>query len=144
MAHELGGKRRRIREQMTSGVALSLFYGLEDQRLLLRAHAFQSRKAPVSCGRRELVDRPDVQRRVEQRHGLRPDPLQAQQVENGRRKLLEQLLMVAAGAGVDQLADLGREILADARELAKLASSSRTTASPHVPTCRPRNGMHGS
>ena len=42
----------------------------------------------------------------------------------------EQLLMIAAGAGVDQLADLGREILADARQLAELASSSRDTASP--------------
>jgi hypothetical protein len=46
--------------------------------------------------------------------------LQAQQVEDRRWKLLEQLLVVTTRPGFGQLADTGREVLADAGYRSKL------------------------
>ena len=55
----------------------------------------------------------DAELAIEPGHGLGSDPLQVQQVEHRRRELLEQLLVVADRAGVDELADLRGEVLAD-------------------------------
>ena len=68
----------------------------------------------------QFVDALDVQRGIEHRHGLRADALQAEQVENGRWKLLEQFLVIAAVACLGQLADASGEILADPRYRPKL------------------------
>ena len=94
VADELGGDGGRVGQQVAAGVLLPLLDRLQDQRFLLRAHSFELAQASVARGGGELLDRADVQRGVEQRHGLRPDALQAQQVEDGRRKLLQQLLVI--------------------------------------------------
>ena len=87
-----------------AGEALALLERLEDERLLLGAHALQRADAALARRALEIVERPDLQAAVEERDRLRADPLQAQQVQDGRRKLLQQILMIAAGAGVDELA----------------------------------------
>jgi hypothetical protein len=110
---ELRGGRCGIGQQMATGVALPLFERLQDERFLLRAHAFQFAQAAITCGRRKIVQRPDVQGGVQQGHGLRPDSLQAQDVQDRRRKLLQELLVIPAHAGVGKLPYLFRQILAD-------------------------------
>ena len=59
----------------------------------LRAHALQLAQPPARWPPAEIVERADAQLRVEQRHRLRSDALQAQQVEDRRRELLQQLLV---------------------------------------------------
>ena len=90
-----GGGVVRLGHQPPAGDALALLERLEDQRFLLRAHALERADAAVARGLLEVVERPDAEPVIEQRDGLRPDALQAQQVEDGRRKLLQQLLVVA-------------------------------------------------
>ena len=69
-----------------AGEPAALLERLEDQRLLLRAHAFQRAEAALAGGALEIVERPDPELLVEQRDGLRADALQVQQVEDGRRE----------------------------------------------------------
>ena len=56
---------------------------------------------------------------VQRRHGLGPDALQVEQVEDGRRKLGQQLAMKGRAAGVGDLADSRGQILPDAWNLAQ-------------------------
>ncbi len=109
----------RVRQQMPAGVALALGKRLEDERLLLRAHAAQRADPPVVRRLLEVVDRADAQLAIERRDGLRPDALQVEQVENRRRELGDELAMEFGVAGLDDLADPRGEVLADAGNLAK-------------------------
>jgi hypothetical protein len=80
------------------------------------AHAFDAAQASGARGRFEVVERADVQLAVEQRDGLRSDPLQPENVEDGWRKLRRQLAVVGELAGLDELVQLLREILAEPRQ----------------------------
>ena len=67
---------------------------------------------------------------VEQRDRLRADSLQVEQIEDRRRELLQQVLVIRHRAGLDELADLRGEVLADAGSRAaarrrQVASRSR-------------------
>jgi hypothetical protein len=48
-----------------------------------------------------------------------------EKIENGGRKLLEEILVIRNRAGIDQLADLGGEILPDARQRQAIRRSER-------------------
>ena len=120
VSRELGGNRCRIGQQVTPGVFLPLFERLEDQRFLLRAHAAQLPQAPFPRRGREIVQRPDVQSRVEQCDRLGPDTLEPKQVEDRGWKFQQEILMESARAALGELADLPGEVLADAGQLEQL------------------------
>ena len=103
---------------MPSGEALALFERLQDERFLLCAHAAQ-RGSGRRLPRVGIVERPDAGLAIQGRHRLGADALQAQEVENGRRKLGDQLAMVVGVAGLADLADAAGEILADAGNFAQ-------------------------
>ena len=119
VADERGRRVVGVRQQMAAGVALAFLERLEDQRFLLRAHAAQ--RADAAVGRRafEIVERADAELAVQRGDGLRADALQVQQVEDGRRKLGEQLAMKGRIAGLGDLADSRGQVLADAGNLAQ-------------------------
>ena len=93
--------------------ALPLLERLEDERLLLRAHALEPADPALAGGALEVVERADFQAAVEQRDGLRADALQPEQVENRRRKFLEQLLVIATVPVSTSSRIFAAEILAD-------------------------------
>ena len=99
---------------LPAGDAGPLLEGPQDLRLLLRAHAFQRAQPAFASGRLEILERLDPELVVEQRDGLRTDALEVEQVEDGRRKLLQQILVIRDGARVDELANFRGEVLADA------------------------------
>src|SRR4029078_7369968 len=70
--------------------------------------------------RLELVEGTDARLGVEQRHGFRPHALQAEQIQNRRRALLEEIAVIANLARLGDLADLRGELLADAGDGSKL------------------------
>ena len=110
---ERGGRLVRFGHQPAAGRARPLLERLQDEGLLLRAHALEAAQPSLARRALEVVERADAELAVEQRDGLRADALQAEQVEDGRRELLQQLLVIGDRAGVDELADLGVEVLAD-------------------------------
>ncbi len=129
MLAQRGDERRRgivrFSQKTTAGDALAFFERLEDHRLLLRPHALQRADAAVLRRALEVLERADRERVIEQGDRLRADALQVQQVEDGRRKLLQQLLVVWRAAAFDQLVDARREVLADARDAAALLRRHR-------------------
>ena len=119
-------------EQVTAGMRLALGDRLQDERFLLRAHALEAAER-AGLGRRfEVVERGDAQRFVEQRHRLRPDTLQAQQVEDRRRELLEQLVAIGGRAGGGDVADARGEVLADAGDRQRSGRRSGRRAAGRV------------
>ncbi len=94
----------------------ALLERLQDLAFLFRAHALELAQTPVARRGFELVERANPEVVIEQCHRLRSDALQMQQVEDGRRELLKQFLVIRNGAGIDKFADLGGEILADPRQ----------------------------
>ncbi len=78
----------------------------------------RTRPSPHAASSSSIVLMPSS--RVEQGDGLRADALEVEQVENRRRKLLEQIAVIARLAGFGDLADLRREVLADAGNRAQL------------------------
>ena len=115
---ERGDQRRRrivgLGDQPPAGDAGPLLEGAQDLRFLLRAHAFQRAQPAFASGRLEILERLDPELVVEQRDGLRTDALEVEQVEDGRRKLLQEILVIRDDARVDELANLRGEVLADA------------------------------
>ena len=118
---ELCGNRDAIGQQVPAGVLLSLVERFEDERFLLRTHAAQLAQAPFPCRRSEIVQRADVESRVEECHRLGPDALEPKQVEDRRRKLEQEILMESARPAVGKLTDLLGEVLADAGQLEELS-----------------------
>ena len=114
------GDRRGIGQQVTPRMRLLLGDGLQDELFLLRAHPLDRPQRPGRGRRFELVERGDALRFVQQRDRLRADTLKAEQVEDRRRELLEQLLVIGGRAGRADLEDLRGEVLADARNRAEL------------------------
>ncbi len=112
----LGG----IGQQVPAGVLLPLGARPENELFLLRSQPFQAAHAAVAARGLELLDRLDAELRVEQRNRLRADALQVEQVENRRRELLEQIAVKTGFAGLGNLADFRRQILADAGNRAQL------------------------
>ena len=107
--------------------ARPLFEGFQDERFLLRAHALEIAEPSLARRALEVVERADAQIAIEHRDGLRSDALEAEEVQDGWRKLLEQISVVGDGARVDELDNLGVEILADAgdRRAARPARARR-------------------
>jgi hypothetical protein len=103
-------------EQALGGIPALLIQGLEDLRLLLRAHPGHPANASVVSGPFELLQAGDAKLTMESSDRLGTDALEAQQVQDRRREFLEQCLVITDRAGLGELADLGGEILADARE----------------------------
>ena len=109
----------RVGQQVPAGEPLPFLERLQDERFLLRAHAAERANPAVERGALEIVERADAELAIQRRDGLRPDALQVQQVEDGRRKLGDELAMVGGVAGLADLADARGEVLADARDLAQ-------------------------
>src|SRR4030095_8535249 len=96
---------------------LPLLERFENEPLFLRPHSTNRPDASVLRGRLEIVDGANAQLAIEHSDRLRADALQVQKIENGRRKLGDERAMVRGVAGLGDLADARREILADARNL---------------------------
>ena len=111
-----GGRVVRLRHQPPADEPPLFLERLEDQRLLLRAHALHAADAAVARRLLELLERADAELAVEPRDRLRPDALEVQQVQHGRRKLLQQFLVIRMAPVSTQLADLRGEVLADPRQ----------------------------
>ena len=111
------GQVARAREQVAATVLAPLVEGLEDQLLLLRPHAPHRAQPPRPGCVLEFLERRNAQRLVEEGGRLRPHALEVQQVEQRGGELGQQLLVVLHPARLDQLADLGRDLLADAGQL---------------------------
>ena len=118
-----------IRQQVAAGMLLPLGARPKNELLLLRSQTLQLADAAVAARGFELVDRLDAELGIEQRDRLRADALKVEQVENRRRKLLEEIAVIAGFAGFGNLADFRREIFADARDCAKLLFGAGTRAS---------------
>ena len=119
---EGGGRLVRFGHQPAARRARAFLERLEDEGFLLRAHALEVAQASLARRALEVVERADAELVVEHRDGLRPDALKAEQVEDGRRELLQQALMVGDGAGLDELGNLGVEVLADALDREPVAA----------------------
>src|SRR5262245_16403374 len=102
---ERRGYRGRVSKQMAADILLTVLDRLQDESFLLRAHALQRPEAAVTGCRRKRLNRADVQRRVEEGHGLRTNTLQAKEVEDRLRKLLEELAMVGGCACLGKFAN---------------------------------------
>ena len=120
----LGG----VGQQVAARVLFPLGARSKNELFLLRAQSFQLAHAAVAARGLELLDRLDAELGVEQRDGFGTDALEVEQVEYRRRKLLEQIPVIARLAGLGNLADLRREILADAGNGAQLLFGAGTRA----------------
>ena len=107
---------RRIRSNRSS----SRGDPLEDQRLGLGRHPAQARRLPVSAALSQVVDRLDAELRVDLPDGLGSEPGDAQQLDQARRDLRAEAVVVGHVAGRRQLLDLVADRLADARDLGRL------------------------
>jgi hypothetical protein len=127
-AHERGGGVVGLRDQAASRDPRPLLDGAQNQRFLLRAHTLERAQPAVAGGAFEIFKRPDIEVAIEECHGLRPDALEVQQVENRRGKFFEQLLMVLDRSRVHELGDLAGQILADSRQLKAVGRGERRDA----------------
>jgi hypothetical protein len=114
-----------IAQQMASRVALALLEGLQNERFLFRPHAAQGANASVGRRALEIVEGPDVELAIQRRDGLGSDSLEVKEIENGRRKLGDELTMVRRAAGVGDFADARGEVLADARNVTQFGRLER-------------------
>src|SRR5687768_12757965 len=105
---------------MSASVLLPFCAGSQDELFLLRPQPFQSTYAPVAAGEFKFLDGLDAELGIKQRHCLWAYALQMQQVENRRRKLLEQLLVITRLPRFCDLANLRRKLFADAGNGAQL------------------------
>ncbi len=106
----------RLGREPPAGESALFFESFQDERFFLCAHSFHVADASVARRRVEVLERANSKFAVEPCDSLGPDALKMQQVEDGRRKFLQQLLVIAHRAGLDQLADLRGDVLADARQ----------------------------
>ena len=100
----------------------------KNELFLLRAQSLQLAHAAVAARGLELLDGLDAELGIEQRDRFRADALEVEQVEYRRRKLLEQILVIARLAGLGNLADLRRQLFADAGNGAQLLFVAGTRA----------------
>ena len=105
-------------QQVPAGVLLSVCKCLQDERFLLRAHALQQPQPSRQARRFEILERAHPQVPVEHRHRLWPDPLQVEEIDDARRELGDEFPMELRAAGRGDFDDAGREVLADAGNLA--------------------------
>src|SRR5687767_12899515 len=105
---------------MAASVLLPFCARSQDELFLLRPQPFQSTYAAVAAGEFKFLDGLDAELGIEQRHGLWAYALEMQQVENRRRKQLEQLLVITRLACFRDLANLRRKVFADAGNSAQL------------------------
>ena len=66
----------------------------------------------------EIVERTDPELAIQRGHRFGTDTVQVEEIENGRRKLGEELSVKRRSAGFRDLPDSGGEIFPDARNLA--------------------------
>ena len=115
--------------------ALPLLDRLENQLLLLAAHALDAADAPGLGGRRKIIEARDAELLVEHGDGLGSDALQPQHIEQRRREFGQQVATNRAIAGRRDLANTSREVLADAVPAAKRRFvERRTPLRPHATT----------
>src|ERR1051325_1344944 len=88
--------------------------GFQQPLFRLGAESAQAAQASAAYRPLELLERAHAQFAVEEAHPLGADPRQPQQIEDPRRVILTQLLEGPARPGVVDLADLGRQLVADA------------------------------
>ena len=112
---------------------LAFLERLENQCFLLCPHAFEARIRPSRAARSRSSSVRILEATVQQRHGLGSDALQVEQVENRRRELLEEFLVIAAVPGLDQLGNLARRDPCRCRECP--ADRLRRTARPRLGKC---------
>ena len=96
--------------------------------LLAGAHAADLPDPAVVQRRLEIVQRADAELRMQLAHGAWADALQAQEIEQRRRELGQQLAVVRRAARLGDFADLLRQVAADARHLAAGRGSSRSAS----------------
>src|SRR5204862_2611290 len=80
---------------------------------------------PVGRRTLEVVAGWDVELAIQGRDGLGSDTLEVKQIENGRRKLGDELAMVGRVTGFGDFADARGEILADSRNFPQLGRLER-------------------
>src|SRR5207247_7167277 len=95
------------------------------ERFLFRSQAAQGTNPPVGRRTLEIVEGSDVELAIQGRDGLGSDTLEVKQIENGRRKLGDELAMVGRVAGFGDFADARGEILADSRNVPQLGRLER-------------------
>ena len=110
------GQRLRVEGESRPRVAAVGLQRLEDQRLFLQAHSCHRPNPPVASGLFEIVEGANPQLAVKPRYRFGPNALEPEQIEDGRRKLLEQLAVILDSPGLDQFTDLGGDVLADPRQ----------------------------
>src|SRR5690606_33608056 len=88
--HDRGGGRSGLGQEVAPGRLLPLAERLEDEHLLLRAHALQAADAPGLGGLLQVLEAGDAEVLIEARHGLRPKALEAEDVEQRDRELLQE------------------------------------------------------
>ena len=101
-------------EEAPAGELGALADRAQNLRFLLGAKSLHGAQAAFADRPLELVEILDIQLPVKKRRGLGTDALQVEEVENRRGKLSQELLVICDHAGLDQLADLRGEVLADA------------------------------
>ncbi len=94
---------------------------LQDERLGPWRHPAQAAQAPALGRGAEVVDRLDAEIRVELADGLGSEPRDPQQLDEARRDLGTEPVVVGHVAGRDELADLVADRLADARDRRRVA-----------------------
>ena len=117
--HQRIGHLSGLGQQVTAGVTLALFDRLEDQVLFLRAHSLDATNTARLRRLAQVVEALDVQLLVQERHGLGPNPLQAQHLQQRFGEFLQQLLADLACASGRNIANAGGEVLANARPRAQ-------------------------
>src|SRR5262245_15755154 len=98
---------------MTARVSLALLERLENQPFLLGPHPLERAHASLESGLLQIVQRPDAKLSVEHRDGLRPNPLQIEQIDDRGWKFSGQFAAVLAVAGERDLLNTGGEVFAD-------------------------------
>ena len=107
------GDARDVGRQVPAGVATAFLDRAQDEHFLFDAHALE-RTHPAVAGRLlERIERGHAQLVVQALDRLGADPLQPEQVEDGRGKVGEQLVTERRVAGVDDFADAGGQVATD-------------------------------
>ena len=112
------GRFGRLRQKMAAGMLPALGAGPQNLLLLFSAEALQSPDPTICAGRLEFINGTDTELAVEQCHRPGSHALKVHELQDRRRKLVEQLTMKASLACLGDFTDLGREVLADPRNRA--------------------------
>lgn len=105
---------------------------VEDALLGLRTEAVQLAHTTVAGGPRELFDRMHVEFVVERTYALGTEPRHLQHLRDTRRRGALQLGQQPALSGLDDLADLGGKVFADAGQLGEVFAVRKQLGDRHA------------